>query len=275
MLKIGAGVYDKNMRYLGIDYGEKRVGIAISDVEGKVAFPKIVLENKAELIEKISDLCKEFEVGTVVIGESKDYKGEDNKISPKIISFKRELTFFIKLPVFFEPEFMSSMQVEKTFGKTGMLDASAASIILQTFMDKEKNRQEVKKKLEINSEDSFLKSRGETSKITGKINYDDFKKIEMKVGKILSAEVVPGSLKLYKLSVDFLEGEPRQIVSGIAHYFPDSQKLLGKKVAFVTNLEPRPLMGLLSSGMILAVKSDDRLALMEVPEFIKEGTILG
>ena len=256
-----------NMKYLGIDYGEKRVGIAISDAEGKVAFPKVVIQNNPELIKEISGLCKEFEINAVVIGESKDYKGEDNKINPQIISFKRDLSAIIKLPVFLEPEFMSSMQVEKTFGKTEMLDASAAAIILQTFMDKEKNRQEAKKKAEENK-------KIEKPKENSKINYDDFKKVQMKVGKILSAEAVPGSDKLYKLSVDFAESEPRQIVSGIAKYFPDSQILVGKKVAFVTNLEPRPLMGLLSNGMILAVKYEDKLALMEVPDFIKEGTEL-
>jgi putative transcription antitermination factor YqgF len=260
------------MKYLGIDYGEKRVGIAISDVEGKVAFPKIVLENSPELINKISDLCKEFEVEAIVIGESKNYKGEDNKISPKIVSFKRELGLAIKLPISLEPEFMSSMQVEKNFGKTDMLDASAASIILQTFMDKEKNRRQ-------NVVASVAKQTSEkineTKQTTGKITYDDFKKVEMKVGKILSAEAIPGSEKLYKLSVDFAEGEPRQILSGIAKFFPDSKVLVGKKVAFVTNLEPRPLMGMLSNGMILAVKSEENLALMEVPDFIKEGSILG
>ena len=256
-------------KYLGIDYGEKRVGIAVSDVEGKLAFPKIVLENSHELTKQISDLCQEFKAEVIVIGESKNYKGEDNKINPQIISFKREISSLIKLPIFLEPEFMSSMQVEKTFGKTDMLDASAAAIILQTFMDKEKNRQETKNKLEEE------KTKKEIININTKINYDDFKKVEMRVGKILSAESIPGSDKLYKLSVDFLENEPRQIVSGIAHYFADPQALVGKKVVFVTNLEPRPLMGLLSNGMILAAKSDDKLALMEVPEFIKEGTILG
>ncbi len=252
------------MKYLGIDYGEKRVGIAISDIDGKIAFPKVVLENSPELMQKISDLCKESEVNAIVIGESKDYKGEDNKINPKIISFKRDLASVVKLPISLEPEFMSSMQVEKTFGKTDMLDASAAAIILQTFMDKEKNRQEKKNVIA-----------SEAKQTSNKITYDDFKKIEMKVGKILSAVAIVGSDKLYKLSVDFVESEPRQIISGIAHYFPDPQILVGKKVAFVTNLEPRPLMGLLSNGMILAAKSEDKLALMEVPDFIKEGTILG
>jgi putative Holliday junction resolvase len=128
------------MKYLGIDYGEKRVGIAISDEEGRVAFPKTVLENNLNLKSNILDLCKEHNIDAVVIGESKNYKGEDNKINPEIISFKRELGAELKIPISLEPEFMTSMQVEKNFGKTEMLDASAASIILQTFMDKEKNR---------------------------------------------------------------------------------------------------------------------------------------
>lgn len=257
-------------KYLGIDYGEKRIGIAVSDIEGKVAFPKIVLENNTELINKISDLIKEFDANAIVIGDSKNYKGEDNKISPEIISFKRNLTMAIKLPIFLEPEFMSSMQVEKTFGKTDMLDASAAAIILQTFMDKEKNRQE-----KLNKKSEVENNKNSLDNVIEKIKYDDFSKVEMKVGKILKADHVEGSEKLYKLSVDFLESEPRQIVSGIAKFFPDPNILVNKKVVFVTNLEPRPLLGLLSNGMILAAKSGDQLALMEMPDFIKEGTILG
>ncbi|MFA6797444.1 MAG: Holliday junction resolvase RuvX [Candidatus Paceibacterota bacterium] len=260
------------MKYLGIDYGEKKVGIAISDNEAKVAFPKVVLENSQELLQKIANLCLEEKVESIVIGESKNYKGENNKINPKIIIFKKDLANIIKLPMFLEPEFMTSMQVENTFGKTDMLDASAASIILQTFMDKDRNRQERKKQEE------------ENQKVGKKITYDDFKKVQMKVGKILSVESVVGSDKLYKLFVDFgikasTDGSPesreiRQILSGIAHYFPESQLLVGKKVAFVTNLKPRPLMGLMSDGMILAAKTGDNLAIMEVPDFIAEGTEL-
>jgi putative transcription antitermination factor YqgF len=264
------------MKYLGIDYGEKRVGIALSDIEGKMAFPKAVFENNTELIAKIVAYCTENTVQAIVVGESKDYKGEDNKINPKIISFKRDLASAIKIPISLEPEFMSSMQVEKTFGKTDMLDASAASIILQTFLDKEKVRQEKKAAQELlkkESEDSPLKSRGEAS--NARITYDDFKKVQLKVGKILSASPVDGSDKLLKLSVDFKEESgPRQILSGIAKYFSDNQSLVGKKVAFVTNLEPRQMMGLESNGMILAAHTGENLAIMEVPDFIEEGTEL-
>lgn len=73
------------------------------------------------------------------------------------------------------------------------------------------------------------------------ISIDDFKKVEIQVGLIKSAEPVEGSEKLLKLSVDFGEETPRQVVSGIAKYFPDISLLVGKRCAFVTNLEPRPL----------------------------------
>jgi methionyl-tRNA synthetase len=106
-----------------------------------------------------------------------------------------------------------------------------------------------------------------------RISYDDFAKVEMKVGKILSAEPIPKSDKLLKLSVDFAEGSPRTILSGIAKYFPDAQTLVGKKCMFVTNLQPRPMMGMESNGMILAVSTDSgAFSLLEPAGDIPEGT---
>jgi methionine--tRNA ligase beta chain len=90
------------------------------------------------------------------------------------------------------------------------------------------------------------------------ITFEDFKKVEIKIGQILSAEKVPETDKLLKLMVDFGEGENgRQIISGISTYFPDEKMLIGKKCAFVTNLEPRTIRGLESNGMILAVSGED------------------
>ncbi len=87
------------------------------------------------------------------------------------------------------------------------------------------------------------------------ITIDDFKKVEVKIGKILSAEKVPETDKLLKLSVDFGEGQPRQIISGIATHFPDPAVLVGQKTTFVTNLEPRTIKGLESNGMLFAVSN--------------------
>jgi methionyl-tRNA synthetase len=88
------------------------------------------------------------------------------------------------------------------------------------------------------------------------ISFEDFKKIDIAVGKILSAEKVPETDKLLKLSVDLGEAIPRTIVSGISLYFPDCSVLVGKKCMFVANLEPRMIRGIESQGMILAVSTD-------------------
>jgi methionyl-tRNA synthetase len=113
-----------------------------------------------------------------------------------------------------------------------------------------------------------------------RITYNDWKKIEIKIGKILTVEKLEKSEKLLKLSVDFNEGTPRQIISGIAKYFPDIAVLVNKKCAFVTNLEPKPLMGLESNGMILAVGGgpsseagkDEPFSLLEVGNDVLVGT---
>ena len=105
-----------------------------------------------------------------------------------------------------------------------------------------------------------------------KIPYEDFKKVELKVGQIISAEKIEYSEKLLKLSVDFAESEPRQIVSGIRKYFPEEARLIGKKCMFVTNLEPRKLMGLESKGMILAVGDEDSFSLVEPNQNILPGS---
>src|SRR5581483_5442662 len=96
------------------------------------------------------------------------------------------------------------------------------------------------------------------------ISIDDFKKVEIRVGEITSAEPIEGSDKLLKLKVNFgAEGE-RQVLSGIAKYFADPQVLVGKRVPFVTNLAPRMMMGLESQAMILATGGgEEPLSLFE------------
>ena|SRR3989338_5744587 len=106
-----------------------------------------------------------------------------------------------------------------------------------------------------------------------KIKIEDFAKVEITVGKILSAEQIEGSEKLLKLSVDFAEGLPRQIISGIRKYFGDEQVLVGKKCLFVTNLEPRMMMGMESNGMLFALSDDaGNFSLLEPNDAIAVGT---
>ncbi|EKD85463.1 MAG: methionyl-tRNA synthetase [uncultured bacterium] len=82
------------------------------------------------------------------------------------------------------------------------------------------------------------------------IYIDDFAKIEIKIGTVLNAEEVLGADKLLKLLVDLGEEKPRQILSGIKEWYKP-EKLVGKQFVFVTNLEPRVMMGLESNGMIM------------------------
>lgn len=106
------------------------------------------------------------------------------------------------------------------------------------------------------------------------ITIDDFKKIEIRAGKILSAERVEGSEKLVKLSVHLGEESPRQIIAGIAPYFEDIQVLVGKKFAFAANLEPRSLKGLESQGMILAAGEAGAFSLLAIADSVPEGSLV-
>jgi len=130
------------MKYIGIDYGKKRVGIAVSDEGGQFAIPKEVLQNDDKLIAKIALLAQEVKAEIVIVGESKDYKGNDNLIMEKVTPFKAALEGQ-GVQVVFEPEFMTSYAAQRFQGKNEFHDASAAALILQSFLDK-KNKENQK-----------------------------------------------------------------------------------------------------------------------------------
>ena len=85
------------------------------------------------------------------------------------------------------------------------------------------------------------------------ISYDDFKKMDIRVGTIREVEPVEGTDKLLKCMVDVGEEAPRQIVSGIREYYPDYGELVGQQLLYILNLEPRTIRGVESQGMLLAV----------------------
>lgn len=95
------------------------------------------------------------------------------------------------------------------------------------------------------------------------ISYDDFAKLEIKIGTIIAAEIVPDADRLLKLTVDVGEEAPRQIVSGIKEYFSNIEILVGKQCPFLINLEPRTIRGLESRGMILAVGTEEVFSLLQ------------
>lgn len=99
-----------------------------------------------------------------------------------------------------------------------------------------------------------------------KISFDDFKKLDIRIGTIQSAEPIPDTNRLLKLVVDLGEENTRQIVSGIAEFFPNVEELVGKQVAFAANLEPRTIRGHESNGMILAISKEDNTLSLLVPD---------
>jgi putative Holliday junction resolvase len=139
------------MRYLGIDYGSKRVGLSLSDEEGEMAFPYKIVPNNMELVDTVHNICGVEEVSAIVLGESQDLSGKPNKIMGSIEEFKRNLECELDLPIYFQKEFMTSVfargndgkkvndakKIKK--GKEVKIDDSAAALILQRYLDKKNN----------------------------------------------------------------------------------------------------------------------------------------
>ncbi|HEY4498970.1 MAG TPA: methionine--tRNA ligase subunit beta [Candidatus Paceibacterota bacterium] len=106
------------------------------------------------------------------------------------------------------------------------------------------------------------------------ITIDDFKKTEIRVGRIMSAERVEGSEKLVKFQVSFGGLGERQIIAGVGLFFKDVLELVDRKVAFAFNLEPRTLMGLESQGMVLGVGDGEAFSLLSVDASVPEGSLV-
>ena len=128
------------MRYLGIDFGSKRVGIALSDDSNSFAFPHTVLLNSDNLIGEIKKICIDNDVTEIVVGESRNFEQEENNIMKEVRPFVRELQKINGKPVHLHPEFLSSLEAKQLQGKNNMLDASAAAIILKSFLDTRNNK---------------------------------------------------------------------------------------------------------------------------------------
>jgi len=103
------------------------------------------------------------------------------------------------------------------------------------------------------------------------ISYNDFTKLDIRIGKVLSCEPVPKSDKLLKLSVDVGEKEPRTIVSGIKEWY-SPEDLISEYITVLLNLEPRKIFGIKSHGMLLAADQDNRAFLLK-PERKSDETL--
>jgi len=125
------------MRKMGIDYGSKNVGIAFTDEGGQMAFPHGVLHNNQDLQKEIEKLIQEKEVSEIVIGHSLDREGNPNPIHAKVEELMMDLTLSVGLPIHLQPEQYTTQEAIRLQGKNDQIDASAAAIILNSFLTKQ------------------------------------------------------------------------------------------------------------------------------------------
>ena len=108
------------------------------------------------------------------------------------------------------------------------------------------------------------------------IKFDDFDKVEIRVAEVKEVEKVEGSDKLLRFRLDAGDGEDRQILSGIAKFYPNEQELVGKKLQIVANLKPRKMMKkYVSQGMILSAEYDGKLTVLTVDPSVPNGSVIG
>ncbi|MBU1178858.1 Holliday junction resolvase RuvX [Patescibacteria group bacterium] len=144
------------MRILGIDYGTKKIGLALSDESGRFAFPHstiYVKTTKPSFVAKIKEVCEENKVGKIILGRPMGYKGDAREILKKIEKFKIILENKIGLPIVYENEVLTTRQakrpievgrprghlsknVRSSTSNIKKIDASAAALILQSFLEK-------------------------------------------------------------------------------------------------------------------------------------------
>lgn len=128
------------MRYAGIDYGTKRIGVAFSDEIGTMGFPYGTIKNDGRALQTLSALCREKGVGAVVFGESRTLSGGENKVAPEAKQFAEQLTAETGLSVYFEPEMFTTQEARRhpdgEHQGSIEVDAQAAAIILTSYLSR-------------------------------------------------------------------------------------------------------------------------------------------
>ena len=108
------------------------------------------------------------------------------------------------------------------------------------------------------------------------VSFDDFEKLDIRVGQVLACDRVPKSKKLLQFLIDDGSGQTRTICSGIAQYYENPEELVGRRILFVANFAPRKMMGIESQGMILsAVDHDETLSVVTTTKDVKPGSQVG
>ena len=143
------------------------------------------------------------------------------------------------------------------------MDEEIAYIQSQMTVGKPQEKEWIPEEVELKSEKDEIK-------------FEDFDKVEIRVAEVKEVERVEGSDKLLRFRLDAGDGEDRQILSGIAQFYPNEQELVGKKLQIVANLKPRKMMKkYVSQGMILSAEHGDQLTVLTVDPSVPNGSIIG
>ena len=130
------------MRYLGIDYGTKRIGIAVSDGEGSIAFPRKTLLNNSNLLRELAHIIEEERIEAVVIGDARTLSGAENTITAASDAFAKKIEEMMHIPTSRVREAYSSAEAMRFAPpRKRHDDSSAAAIILQRFLDQNSPQQ--------------------------------------------------------------------------------------------------------------------------------------
>ena len=123
------------MKLLGIDYGSKNIGLALSGEDSKIAFPYRVIYNKSGVLVEITAIIKKEKISKIILGLPIPFSGKENLQTEKVKIFAKKLEQKIKLPVEFQNEILTTKSA-KTGSTKETIDSSAAAIILQSYLDK-------------------------------------------------------------------------------------------------------------------------------------------
>ncbi len=131
------------MRYLGVDYGSSKIGLALSDDAGTMGFPHAVIPNTPRILEELCTLIEKEHIGAVVIGESRTLAGGENPIAKDARTLGNQIAERACVPVFFESEIFTSAEARRATARAGKsraprshkaVDASAAALILTSYL---------------------------------------------------------------------------------------------------------------------------------------------
>lgn len=146
------------MKYLGIDYGTKKVGFAESDGEGKLAFPMMISENNKDLLSDTLEIVKGCSIDAIVMGLSLDQDGKENPVAKKAKAFGDELSEKLieknlKVKVIYEKEWFTTVEARRQPEAKENVDDAAAALILQRYLDKVKPKEYAEESDEEESEE--------------------------------------------------------------------------------------------------------------------------